>query len=125
MKKILLIFVIALLITLVACSNNQDTQDDENLVGTLIETEEFVVDNFSQSQLENNRPIVYLYRMIIGYEDKEQTKPIYSMVASALVYEVGDEFTVATIDLGDFSYRVIMFEDRTLDTSWHTYVDKI
>lgn len=79
----------------------------------------FTIDVVEAHDLQKNRGIVYLYKDIIGYEDKEMTKPIYNYVASCIKFEVGTEMSYQT--LKHFSNYNVFVIDGKPDTSWHNY----
>lgn len=122
-KMILLVLLFALSIAIMGCNKDEDLVD-EGVNNTLLGTEEFVVDDFSTYEYIHGE-VVYIYKHIIGYSDDKQTKPIYVMVASKDVYDIGNTITVATFEFssnkGKFNYRVIQLSEGVYDTSWHKY----
>lgn len=128
MKKLLsLVLLFVLLIAIYGCKDNDNTVDDSARV-ELLSTEVFVVDVVSSYEYKYGE-LVYTYKHIVGYTEERDPKPIYALVSSRDVYEVGDTFTVATVKFtkgqDSFDYRVIQFDSGLLDVSWHKYAETI
>ena len=128
MKKMLvLLIVLALSFAIIGCKKDEDTVDDVANV-ELVSTESFEVD-VVQSYEYTYGERVYIYKHIVGYTDEKNPQPIYALVASKDVYDVGDTFDVATIKYtngkSEFNYRTIQFESGEFDTSWHKYAERL
>lgn len=128
MKKMLvLLMVLALSFAIIGCKKDEDTVDDVANV-ELVSTESFEVD-VVQSYEYTYGERVYIYKHIVGYTDEKNPQPIYALVVSKDVYDVGDTFEVATIKYtngkSEFNYRTIQFESGDFDTSWHKYVERL
>ena len=128
MKKFLILCLLfALSVAIIGCKkDNIEVVDGAEIkfVSTdLFEVDEIVTYEYTQGEF------VYVYKYIIGYEDDKQTKPIYSLVSSKDVYEIGDTFTVDTLDFlkgnEKFDFRVIKYDNGDYDTSWHKYTQII
>lgn len=128
MKKLLsLVLLFVLLVAIYGCKDNDNTVDDSARV-ELVSTESFEVDVVqSYEYIYGER--VYIYKHIVGYTDEKNPQPIYALVASKDVYDVGDTFTVATVKFtkgqDSFDYRVIQFDSGLLDVSWHKYAERL
>lgn len=128
MKKLLsLVLLFVLLVAIYGCKDNNNTVDDSARV-ELVSTEVFVVDVVSSYEYKYGE-LVYTYKHIVGYTEERDPEPIYALVSSRDVYEVGDTFTVATVKFikgqDNFDYRVIQFDSGLLDVSWHKYAETI
>ena len=105
MKKILVL--ILSIMVLVAFSSVETYAQDS-----------FTIDAVSAYDLDE-RGLVYVYKDIIGYKDKEQTEPIYRYVASKHEFVIGE--TLNYITLKHFKNYNVFVVDGKPDTSWHDY----
>ena len=126
MKKMLtLVLLLVLSFAIIGCEKGENTVV-EGADFELLSTESFTVDKVSLYEYTHGE-IVYIYKHIIGYTDERDPKPIYAMVSSKDIYELGETFTVATARFTkgqtEFDFRVIQFEDGVYDTSWHKYTE--
>ena len=123
-KMVILVLLLVLSFAMIGCKEDKSVVDDEVAKIELLSTESFEVDVVQSYEYMHNE-YVYIYRHIVGYTNEKNPQPIYSLVVSKDVYEIGDTFNVATVKFtkgeSEFEYRVIQFEDLELDTSWHKY----
>ena len=80
------------------------------------EVEDFQIDGYEVYQLQKNKPQVYLYYDIVGYDKNK--KPIKTYVTSTLEFEVGDLMQVTKCKVSYKTVHVFVIDGK-LDNSWH------
>lgn len=124
-KMVALVLLLVLSFVMFGCEKDENTVV-EGVDIELLDTKEFKVDKVVSFEYVQGE-YVYVYKHIIGYTDEKNPQPIYAMVASKDVYQLGDTFTVATAKFtkgqSEFDFRIIRLSDGTYDTSWHKYTE--
>jgi hypothetical protein len=127
-KMVVLVLLLVLSFVMFGCKEDKSDVDDEVAKIELLSTEEFKVDVIGSYEYTYGER-VYIYKHIVGYTDEKNPQPIYALVVSKDVYDVGDTFEVATIKYtngkSEFNYRTIQFESGEFDTSWHKYAERL
>lgn len=106
-KMVILVLMVGLMLVLGLKANAQVVEKD------------FTIDKVSSYNLEHDRGVVYVYKDLVGYKDKEKTQPIYVYVASTLKFELGQNMKYVTQK--NFSDYNVFIIDGVIDTSWHNY----